>query len=381
MLLIVPLFALFLSFNFHSLWLLYDVSLIMMLMLLLYKGKSIDFYRLSVVFLIVGFSVFIYLLGGSFFDLYSVLSIWDSYKHLILIYFIYRFSFSVNFRFISVVLFCFFVFNFFFILYQDCCLHVDFDDLSGSFGDGSTHAVGFLAILVLAIFFRYQVIFTKLSFLKFLLLLFMVSYQAILVENYGFFAILLMVVVYIFFSIKKFYKNYFISFFMLMILFFSMSYDESLLLHDIKSRYLDVINTFDYISQSTYTNSRPSMMMYAYELGGFFGAGYGFFSNIYGMSGSGVNLLLNSELNISEFSHFLAESGLLGVFTVVALYLYAFNSLATDKLGKSFAFLLFLLCFLYARLLMDERLIFMLIFTTFFLFYNEKIKVRCCKIV
>ena len=140
------------SFDFHSLWLFYDISLITLSIVLLTTGNFV-FQPLSFFsfFLALFYFLTISIVNGHFFI--GMLATWDIFKHVILIigingYATVRASKTALFpigKFEKFLLLSFGV-QAILIVYQFLS-NFYYDDIAGSFGRGASHAVAYMSII------------------------------------------------------------------------------------------------------------------------------------------------------------------------------------------------------------------------------------------
>jgi hypothetical protein len=115
------------------------------------------------------------------------------------------------------------------------------------------------------------------------------------------------------------------------------------------------------------------MSILAFLIGGFFGAGPGCFSHIYS-----IEPWLSIEpiqIDISSFTIILAEYGVVGMLFWILIYSFFFSIFFSSKRNFLFVISFFVFCFLYNKVLNDERIFIMLLFTLFSVkYYIEKEK-------
>jgi len=380
-----PVFFFFVfSFDFHFLWLFYDIAAIFILIkLMVLKSK---FFSISESFFLVLTLIYFFtlsVLSGHL--LFGLLSCWDTFKHLIYLVLIKKMlnvEFDLTFILFEkrmskliIVLFLFQMIAVFFQYYAG----YHFDDISGTFGAGGSHIVGYFSLLfVVVLYVKHANNFEMFSGLVIVLLMNAFS------ENAGFIVLLIILVVGILYADGKL-KNYFrmknfliVSFFLLVLMVFlnTKIYSEQGFLDVILTRLSDVLSPGD---RQYYTDSygRGFVMNYAAQLGGWFGQGPGAFSNIYNFIGFDYQFVVNElvQINISEVTHLLAESGFIGLLLTVVVYSVFLNNIFESSIYRSVVMSLLIFSMLYSAVLMNESQTFIFILIVFYLRLLEKRKI------
>jgi hypothetical protein len=125
---------------------------------------------------------------------------------------------------------------------------------------------------------------------------------------------------------------------------------------------------------NNFTPSRGYMTALAWYLGGWFGAGPGCYSEIYSLIG--WKSIAPIQINISSATNLLAEYGIVGFLSWLSIYSVFLKRFFSKWKDFIFVSMLLLFSMLYNKVLNDERVIFLLIFTMMFLkiYMNRKIK-------
>lgn len=354
------------SYNFHSLWVLADVILLVWLFFIQVSKFKIRLFTLLVGF--VTFSYLFYALAKSSFHFISFLSIWDTLKHLILIHVFYRLLRNEQFSQKLIKSYIPFTVAFyiqFLLCILQYSLNVYHDDIAGSFGEGSSHSIAYFTLAYLAFLY-----FKQASLIEITIALFCSSIINVIAENIGFFFILFLVLFTIMIKSKYRYFYLFAGFSGLILIFLLFSETEFLLAT--QNRLSMMFAGTEYTGQKFVPAERGIMTAYAFYLGGVFGAGPGAYSEIYSLTGWLHETLILKQVNISEVSHLIAEYGILGLILITVLYLTTLLKFGSTLLDKVIIGGLLIFAMLYNRLLMDERIIFFLLITIMLL--SKKVK-------
>lgn len=361
----LPFLALTFSFNYRVPWLLYDFSCFLGFILALKnikKIKCLDLFIFGVLFLYVLVAIIIKWSG-----FVSILSVWDTYKHFGFIYVMSRVINNGSFNehrvkaagFFLVALLIFQVL----LAYNQKNLGYGLDDVSGTFGTGSSHSTGYFSIFVYSFICMVQ-LFIGLKALVIILLI----YLSGLSENPG---VLVVFSVFIFWGLSsEFSKKRYVAAIIAFIIVYFLAINSSII-SDVFSlaglRLFGMFSgvTFDIVTANDVGSSRGPLLAYAYKLGGAWGIGPGRVSDIYGFLGSDVYSLYNSQINISEASHLVAEYGVVGFILTIFAYYNALKKLAKNS-GYFYLFAILVASFFYNRCLMDERLAFFLVCAIYF---------------
>jgi len=356
------------SHDYHFLWLVYDfLAVWCVLRVIKYRYKPTTLIAFIVFSTFVGFSI---LLNGA--HVISILSVWDNFKHLFIFGYLVQvinmlsvdrlLIFSKR---IYIYLTILFFIQFAIVMYQVQSGRL-IDDVSGSFGTGASHAIGYFCLMyIMALYMLGR---PKLFyFISVVIISTVINYYA---ENVGFFILLAFLVFYLnpkyalysvvavavlllgFEDLRLFFDEIFISrvhkFFMYM-----------------DSDTLDFDNVVD----------RSTMTLYAFKLGGMLGAGLGSYSDIYNMTGWKYDDIVNHQVTISTFTTLLSEYGVMGAIIVYLIYIRYFHVAFYNRKNAYFSILLFTLAFLYNRVLNDERIIFQLILIFSFIKISENTRI------
>lgn len=359
--------------QFHFLWLLYDFIALGALYFYVINNRLL----LNVALI----SAALYFLALTFFSgiqIISYFAIWDNAKHLFVIFMMLTLvdrhtntkRIQIFLRNCGVILFCVFCFQILLVFLQ-VSLGFHFDDISGTFGYGASHSLGYfcLMFLVYILFF----VRSRMYFLIILMISLILNYFS---ENKGFYLLLTALLLFNFafyYSIKR------LPFYIVAISLGAFILD-SMLGGRLLSPIMHAINgSFDNLIRGDISDisiSRGFLMQYAYIKGGWFGLGPGAYSDCYSMTGWLLNSLSDGRLqiNISSATSCIIEYGILGTVIWIGLYSMMLGSFFQTRRIKLFVWLFFLLCFFYNRLLTDERIIFMVIFI--FIFIKIKLNQR-----
>lgn len=375
------------SYNFHTLWLVYDLSLIYFLFKINIKAFINNNKKyLFILLLLLIFFVFSLYRNGLY--LISFISFWDTFKHVILlIYFIQnkdkldKNKIMIFKRSLFKILSISFLFQFVFIFIQTFILKIsDFDNISGFLGDGSTHAIGlFVLLLILSFIYQGRI---RLLYLYFP---FMVLIN-IWGRNEGFFILLLTMVS--FFLLKKiqtnirYLKKYFSFIVFGTLLLLSIIVIKKDVLIDYFSvvyvkmdAYLGVFQSHEQINLvigDKVKTGRGSLLNYSIFLGEEFGKGFGAYSSIYNQKGWLIGGLLNNQISISEASHLISEMGTVGFLLTILLYVFLISDVLNKKNIINFWVIFFIMNIFYNRFLMDERHIFIFIIMILVISISDK---------
>ena len=354
------------SYNFHSLWIICDLIIIFNLIYILQRGVLLEYPAMLFVLSLL-FGYLIYSISKNGFYLINILSFWDNYKHIILFlfsfYIIKQISPERKKKFIQslfVISSITFFIQVLFVFYQKFS-GVFFDNIAGTLGDGSTHALGYFTLFLIIFLISHK---------KSLLLNVIVFSFSIIInfyaENIGFYILLIISLIFVLgnqISKKAKIIFYSVMFVFVLILVGGLIKGKEL------DKYIGRISTFS-VTQS-YTgarNLRPDrniMMGYAVFLGGIEGQGIGAYSEIYGKQGWKFHSLKLDQICISEGTHLVAEIGVIGLLLTLILYIALFNKEFKNRQVKMYSIIFFILAMFYNRLLIDERIFFFLFLTIF----------------
>ena len=357
------------SWEFHFLWLLYDLLAIFAVYFFV---KNVNIVIGSTLFLVLSFFIILSIVSG--FHLISFLSIWDNIKHVfvlfMLLFLVERhiesriLEFSKGFGFIIggiFILQAVLVFYQYFTGYNK-------DDVSGTFGIAGSHSIAYYCLLYLSYLFYVKKSYF-LTFFVFVLSLVM-NYMA---ENMGYYPLVILLLSYKWWTVKGI--KYFIilgSLFFLIITILDSALG-GILIQPVLYRFSEffIVGSRDL---NNFTPSRGYMTALAWYLGGWFGAGPGCFSKIYSIIG--WSSLGTIQINISSATNLLAEYGVVGFLSWLSIYSVFLKRFFSKWKDFIFVSMLLLFSMLYNKVLNDERVILLLIFTMMFLkiYMNRKIK-------
>ena len=347
------------SFQFHVLWLLYDI---------LALGAFYFFIKNTNIWLslitILSFLSFLFLVYLSGFHIISFLSIWDNGKHLFVLFMLFklidRYDLKRNLHFATILGYLLgftFIISTFLVLFQSYQgYHVD--DVSGTFGYGGADALGYFCTLYIT-----YLLYVKRSHMLFIfvtLVSFILNYLA---ENMGFYVLCIMLIGFNFMTLNRI-KYLFLYGIVLTLFIFVL---DIVLMGDFIAPILYRFNeyiTFSGFNQEVIRANRGFLTIFSIFLGGTFGNGPGAYSPIYSMTGwLSHNLAFDSNLqiNISSVTNLISEYGVIGCFLWFYVYLSFINHFFISYKEKIFVTVFFSACMLYNRLLMDERIILTLI--------------------
>lgn len=368
-LLVLPVFTvLVFSYNYHALWLVYDiVAMILLFHYATTRQKRITNIQRCFLVVVIWYFLVLVLVSGHW--LKGVLSVWDTFKHLLylpLMATINRESFSgrnakLSRRIYILIGFAFFIQMIAVGVQYNAGIH--FDDVAGTFGDGGSHAIAYISLLIIAA----SIAFTR----RFIFIFGLISITIMMnmaAENVGFFILISMVMFSILVVKKLNIKFLFLIAAMMSIscFFLGMSfYTESSFGEVIMSRVIDMFKIPDYYDPLE-NHGRNYFLFLAFSIGGWFGHGPCAYSNIYLLEGYDFASLVDQQININEASHLIAESGLIGLCLTMMVYILFVVKLFNKLIVKSLMALIFVACMFYSAVLMTESHIFMLLLTFYY---------------
>lgn len=357
--LMAVLLAFVLSYNFHQLWLVYDLFLMVLLVNLFFEGvfskvKNIRLLLLGLLGMIV-----VSVVGIGHNHLIGWLSFWDTFKHLILIiavdYYVVVRDREVQQKLISQLMAIssvLFALQFVFVFIQHLQgRHVD--DVAGTFGDGSSHSIAYFSLFLMVYAMASRWAIWKIAALA--VLCSVMNYWS---ENIGFFLILLLIIYY-YTSVYRQVRVVMWAAASLTIFFFVFGGQMGDEFDEYQRRIQGFFSYNTFVLSDDLSSDRSTLTAYAFYEGGVWGKGAGYFSEIYSQAGFGVSKLYNNQINISEVSHLIAEYGVVGA--VAGFFIYILIFVDVSKIWKRSEWIVagfLLLTFLYNRILMDERIIF-----------------------
>ena len=348
------------SWEFHFLWLLYDLLAVFSIY---FFSKHVNVVLGSTLFFVLSFFIILSIIFG--FHLISFLSIWDNIKHVFVLFMLFflverhiesrMLEFSKGFGFIIGGIFILqtvFVFYQYFTGYNK-------DDVSGTFGIAGSHSIAYYCLLYLSYLFYVKKSYL-LTFFVFVLSLVM-NYYA---ENMGYYPLVLLLLSYKWMTLKGI--KYFIIYVLLLLLLLILldSAFGGVLIQPVLNRFSEffVVGSRDL---NNLTPSRGYMTALALFLGGWWGDGPGCYSEIYSLIG--WKSIAPIQINISSVTNLLAEYGIAGILFWFSLYFILIKRFFKKRKDFIFISLLFTFSLLYNKVLNDERVIFLLIFTMMFL--------------
>jgi hypothetical protein len=357
------------SWEFHFLWLLYDI---LALFAIYFFSKHITAVLGSTLFLVL--SVFIILTIFSGFHIFSILSIWDNIKHVFVLFMLlFLVERHIEGRILKFTHGFGFIIGSIFIIQSALVFYQYFtgyymDDISGTFGKASGHTFAYYCLLYLSYLFYIKKSYF-LTAIVFILSLVM-NYFA---ENMGYYPLVILLLSYKWMTLKG--LNY-MMFYGLLLLLLVVIADRALggiliqpVLHRFSEFFLVGSRDLD-----NFTPSRGYMTALALYLGGWWGAGPGCYSEIYSIVG--WKHLGTIQINISSVTNLLAEYGIIGLLLWVSLYAVFLKRFFKKRKDFIFISMLLLFSMLYNKVLNDERVIFLLIFIIMFMkiYIDRKVK-------
>ena len=357
--LILVLLAFVLSYNFHQLWLMYDLFIVVFFVKMFFDGvyAKVKNIKWMVLFLLLMLIVSVVGVGGN--RLIGWLSFWDTFKHIIFIisldYYVVIRDRAVQRKLLDLLMpisGVLFLIQLIFVYVQHLQgRHVD--DVAGTFGDGSSHSIAYFSIflMVYAMASRWKI-------WKIVLMAMLCSMMNYWSENIGFFLMLLLIIYY-YTSVYRQVRLVMIGAGTLTVLFFLFSGQMGDEFDEYQRRIQGFFSYDKFVLSDDLSSDRSTLTAYAFYEGGVWGKGAGYFSEIYSKSGFGVSKLYNNQINISEVSHLIAEYGVVGAIMGFLVYVLIFvNVNKIWQRAEWFITAFVLLTFLYNRILMDERIIF-----------------------
>jgi len=357
------------SWEFHFLWLLYDI---LALFAIYFFSKHITAVLGFTLFLVL--SVFIILTIFSGFHLISILSIWDNIKHLFVLFMLlFLVERHIEDRILKFTNGFGFIIGGIFILQSILVFYQYFtgyykDDISGTFGIAGGHTFAYYCLLYLSYLFYIKKSYS-LTFFIFILSLVMNFFA----ENMGYYPLVLLLLSYKWMTFQGIKYMAIYGFLLLLVVVIIDRVLGGILIQPVLNRFSEffLVGSRDL---NNFTPSRGYMTALAIYLGGWWGAGPGCYSEIYSMIG--WNSLGDIQINISSATNLLAEYGIVGFLAWLSLYSVLLKRFFKKRKNYIFIFALFFFGMFYNRVLNDERVIFLLIFIIMFLkiYMDRKIK-------
>lgn len=380
-LLILPFVFLVFSYNYHFLWLFYDVAALVIMFYFLYGIKRLPITRLTLFsfILVVLYFVSMSIISGYIF--FGVLSSWDTFKHIA---FLLSIVALVNLRdshstqsftniFYKIIIVSFFI-QVVIVFFQYKSFSAlsglepsYFDNIAGSFGAGGSHAIGYISIL--AIIASIALKKSKLWIVMLIVISFMINLAS---ENSGYYIIFIMFLFWVGINIGLRARNVILGLITMPLLLFIL---ETTTYHD--REYSEVVVSraiHMFLVSDNYTTDplgRADLLLMASDIGGWMGRGIGSVSNIYLLEGYGSKLV-HPQINISEASHLLTESGYIGLTLVIIVYAFFISTIFQKRRNKIISVLIFVSLLFYTAILMNESHMFLFILSIFFMRILEK---------
>ena len=355
------------SYEFHALWLLYDI---LALGSILFFIKQLNYKLITILIISVIFFISMSIISGS--HIISFLSIWDNLKHVFPMFML----FSITERYMhqprmNNFLSLFGWALFFIFLLQMCLVFFQYylgyyyDDISGTFGVAGSHSICYFCLMYIA-----YLLYVKKSYFTTLIVFIISLIMNYFSENMGFYPLVILLISLNWLSFKKFKYLFIYGISFIIIVFLLDLALNGQILKPIIYRFSEFLSPPDF-KVDKLTPSRGFMSILAFLLGGFFGAGPGCFSYIYS-----IEPWLSIEpiqIDISSFTIIVAEYGLVGMFFWLMIFGFFLARFFSSKKYFIFVFSFFLFCFLYNKILNDERIFVMFLFTLFSIkCYTEK---------
>jgi len=357
------------SWEFHFLWLLYDLLAVFAIY---FFSKHVNIVLGSTLFFVLSFFILLSIVSG--FHLISILSIWDNIKHVFVLFMLFfqverhiqgrilRFS-----NIFGLMIGWIFLLQTLLVFYQYFTGYY-YDDISGTYGKAGGHVFAYYCLLYLSYLF-----YIRKSFFLTLGVFILSLIMNYLAENMGYYPLVMLLLCYKWMSLKGLK---YIMIYGFLLLFVIVIFDRALggvLIQPVLHRFSEffIVGSRDL---NSFTPSRGYMTALAFYLGGWFGAGPGCFSKIYSIFG--WEHLGEIQINISSVTNLLAEYGVIGFLAWLSLYSVFLKRFFNKWKDFIFVSMLLLFTMLYNKVLNDERVIFLLIFTMMFLkiYMNRQIK-------
>lgn len=365
----LTLLVLVFSWEFHFLWLLYDLLTLFSLYFFL---KNTNVILGSTLLFALLFFIILTVISG--FHIISIFSIWDNIKHVVVLFMLLFLverhiegrilRFANNFGFIIGGIF---IIQSILVFYQSFSGYFK-DDISGTFGIASGHTFAYYCLLYLSYLF-----YVKRSYFLTLFVFGLSLVMNYLAENMGYYPLVILLLSYNWWSFKGLKYMLLYGTILLLVIIILDNILGGVLIKPVVYRFSEFFLVSS-IELDNLNQSRGYMTALALYLGGLWGAGPGCYSEIYNQIG--WKYLDQIQLNISTVTNLLAEYGVVGLVFWVSLYFVFINRFFKKR--KDFIFISMLLFFsmLYNKVLNDERVIFLLIFTMMFLKVHIDRKVK-----
>lgn len=374
-LVLISFLCLVFAYNFHAIWLMYDFGSILLIAYFIRKPKKkmTRVQRYWLLFVLSYFSCWI-LFKHNF---YGVLSIWDTFKHIPYImavtYLLQELPFQkverIFKKLYKVILVVFMI--------QVVAVCVQFltgtffDDIGGTFGNGASHAIGYISLLAIVS----SMVYSRRWWVPIMILLVSLALN-ILAENAGFFVLLCLLLFAVVLANgvnMKFILALLLGGIIAYMLLNSTLYTSKTFFDVVSGRLFGLFDVPTSVDIED-VRGRSSFLFLAYLMGGWFGVGAGYFSSIYMMDGGGVTTLNHIQINITEASHLLAEVGLVGLFLVCVTFILFISTLVKNRTMKLYLSFFFVATVFYSAVLMNESHFLLLLFVFCFLAILESRK-------
>jgi hypothetical protein len=327
------------SFDYHVTWIIFDLYLISYLgfrLFLNFKNNKIN--ANFVLMPVLLFCIFFIVIFPSF---YSILSLWDIFKYLILINLLNNIRYEqLCYKNLFIYTFNIFLFvQYLFVIFQ----YLDdiyIDNISGTLGDGMTHALGYLGLFV----FFLNLATNQKKILHFLSLL-IIIHISIMNSSPGVIWVLITTFVALLFNFKFSKKQLYVLFILFLLFFLNVLYNDSF------DRILSIFKGYEEGGKL----SRFSALIVNFHYAEWLGFGPGYLSNIYGFTSYDERMFYSypvSMLTSSQSQLMMIELGMIGfIFTGLIYTLYIYRT-TQSKVGV----ILFLVSFFYCLCLTNEMI-------------------------
>ena len=362
-------FVLVFSWEFHFLWLLYDFLAIFSIYFFL---KHVNIVLASTLFLVLSFFIILSIIFG--FHIISILSIWDNIKHLFVLFMLFflverhiQDRILIFSNIFGLIIGGIFILQAVLVFYQYFTGY-NKDDVSGTFGIAGSHSIAYYCLLYLSYLFYFKKS-NYFTFFVFIVSLVMNYFS----ENMGYYPLVILLLSYKWMTLKG--LKYFIIYLPLLLLVIIIldSALGGILIQPVLNRFSEffLVGSRDL---NNFTPSRGYMTALAIHLGGWWGSGPGCYSEIYSMIG--WKSLGDIQISISSATNLLSEYGIVGFLAWLSLYSIFLKRFFMKRKNYIFIITLFSFSMLYNRVLNDERVIFLLIFTFMFLKIHMDRKIK-----
>lgn len=375
-LLILPFAFLVFSFNYHFLWLFYDVAAFVIMFYFLYGVKRLPITNMAFFsfILVVLYFISMSIISGHIF--FGVLSSWDTFKHIALLLgvialsrlhgvdtiqsFTDMFYKIIIFSFLIQVVIVYFQYKSFSVL-----SNLDpsyFDNISGSFGAGGSHAIGYISILAIIASIALN------KNMLWVVILIVVSFIVnVASENSGYYIIFIMFMFWVGVNVRVRARNVILGIVTIPLLLFILgvtTYHDRKYFEVVASRAIHMFLVSDNYDKEP--RGRADLLLMASDNGGWTGRGIGAVSNIYLLDGYDSKLV-HPQINISEASHLLTESGYIGLMLAMIVYAFFISAIFQRKRNKIISVLIFVSLLFYTAVLMNESHMLLFILSIYFM--------------